>query len=178
MATVRFKNLKKSFEISVTKKLRSVTKDQKTLKEIAEFSKERIQRSARTGKPLRDGAKRKFPSISKMTVAMRKFIARYNETHPTYGQSGKKKNITITGQLVEHVKFTIKNNMIKIFVKGRRQKYRNSKGKVIKDQENDSAKVYKNLIKLNDSYRFLGMDELGERRIVNIIKRNLRRLLK
>ncbi len=178
MATVRFRNLKKSFEIRVTQKLKKVTKDKKTLNEIGKFSQDRIKAMARRGKPLRDGMAGKFPQLSKATVAIRKFIAKYNSTHQTYGANGKRKNVTITGQLVEAVKFKIKNNNVRLFIKGRRQKYRNAKGKVMKNQESDSANVYKNLIKLNPDYRFLGMDELGEKRIKNIIKRNLRRLLK
>ena len=178
MASVTFRNLKKSFDIKVRKKFIAITKDKKLLNEIGEESVKRVKQFARRGKPLRDGAQRKFPKLSDATVAIRKFIAKYNATHPTYGANGKRKNVTITGQLVEAVQFTIKKNVVKLFIKGRRQKYRNSKGQVIKGQESDSAKVYKNLIKLNDDYRFLGMDEKGEKRIKQIIKRNLRRLLK
>jgi hypothetical protein len=178
MASVKFKNLKRTLDIEVKKKLLAVAKDQKTLKEIAEFSVKRIKQFARSGKPLRDGEKRKFPDLSKATPAIRKRLAKYNATHATYGKSGRKKNVTITGQLVEAVKSKIKNNLINIFVSGRRRKYRGKKGQVLADQESNSAEVYENLISLNKDYRFLGMDELGKKRIRNIIKRNLRRLLK
>jgi hypothetical protein len=183
MASVKFKNLKRTLDIEVKKKLLAVAKDQKTLKEIAEFSVKRIKQFARSGNPLRDGKKSKFPPLSEVTPAIRKRLAKYNATHATYGKSGKKKNVTITGQLVEAVKYKLKRNVINVFIKGRRRKYRGKKGQVLKNadgsaQHGNSSAVYKDLVELDPHYKFLGMDKLGEKRIRNIIKRNLRRLLK
>lgn len=182
MASVKIKGVR-NLEIKVKKKFLEISKDKKTITEIAEFSIDRIKAFARRGKPLRNGKARTFPSLSDATPNIRKYIARYNATHPTYGQNGKKKNVTITGQLVEHVVFKIKRNVIDIFVKGRRRKYRGKKGQVLKNrdgsaQESNSADVYENLLELNRNYKFLGMDEKGEKRIKQIILRNLRRLLK
>jgi len=177
MAAFKIRGIRK-LEISVKKKFIAIQKDKKMLKEIAQFSIDRIKAFARSSKPMREGKKDKFPTVRPGTARSRKEIAASNPTHSTYKSSGKGKNLTITGQLIEATKFKIKGSIIKIFVEGRRTLYRNKQGKVIKNQEKNSEKIYDKLTRRVRNYAFLGMDEKGEARIRNIIKRNLRRLLR
>jgi len=174
---VKIKGIRK-LQIAVKKKFLTIQKDKKMLKEIAEFSVDRIKAFARSSKPMREGKKDRFPTVKPGTANSRKRVAKYNNTHSTYKQSGKGKNLTITGQLIEATKFKIKGSIINIFVKGRRTLYRGKDGKPYKNQERDSGKIYDKLTRRDRDYAFLGMDEAGEKRIRNIIKRNLRRLLK
>ena len=167
-------------KVSIKKKLLSVQNDRKSLKEVAEFSVDRIKSFARRGKPLRSlkfGRPGKFPILSDLTPAFRRNIAKSNPTHKTYGKSGRKRNLTITGQLIEGTMFKIKRNVISIFVGGRRRKYRGANGKKI-DGPTSNKQLFKELVDRNKRYNFLGMDRLGFKRIKNMMKRNLRRLLR
>jgi hypothetical protein len=179
MAAFKVKGIRK-LEIKVKKKFLAIQKDKKMLNEIGKFHVERIKAFARKGKPLRSlkyGKPGRFPMLADATPAMRKEIARNNQTHKTYGKSGKKRNLTISGQLIEATKYKIKQTVISIFVQGRRKKYRDQKGKRI-DGPSTNQELFDDLLDRSSRYNFLGLDKLGLKRINLIIKSNLRRLLK
>lgn len=94
----------------VQKKIEStfkkVRESQSLLTEIGEFTVSRIAGDARRGKPL--NKKRSFPALKKTTVAIRDALAKTNSVHPVFKPS--RSNLTITGQLIDALKFVIKKN--------------------------------------------------------------------
>lgn len=181
MATkVSVKNLKR-LEARVKKQFLKVTKDKKMLKEIGIFSVERIKLFARRGSPMRKTRRKgRFPKLADATPKMKRELAKNNPglTHPAFGKSGRERNITQTGQLLDALKFKVRKNVIQLFVKGKRKLLRDSKGNVIKDQAKTSQKVYDELLKRNVRYNIMNINPQGIKRINQIIKRNLRRILK
>jgi len=177
MSSVKVSGINK-LKLSVRAKLLSITKDKEITTEIADFSVDRIKALARSSMPMRDGRRDKFPEVKTVTANRRKSTALYNRTHTTFGRDGKKRNLTITGQLIEHTKYKIKDNVIDIFINGTRLLYKGKNGRNLNNQEKNSKDIYRKLLIKDRDYSFLGMDRLGVERIKNIIKRNLRRLLK
>lgn len=171
---VEFKGLKQ-LELNLKNKFNKVTGNTQMLKEIGTATVKKIQFQARVTKPLQGKKVGKFPAgyPKSSTVEARRRIAKYNTTHSTY--NAKRANLTITGQLIDGVKFKIKDG-IKIFIDGKRKGYKNKNGTRSKSPDND--KVYKELLKRNRKFRILGVDDKLIKVINNIVRRTLRRALK
>lgn len=171
-------NLKgfKGVASSIKKTFNTVRKNNQMLNEIGKVSVERMQGEARRQTPLQGKKKGNFPAgyPSEATKIYRDYLKKYNSTHQTFGRG--RKNLTITGQLIDALTYKIKNGIIEYFIKGKRVPYRGKSG-IIKGQELDNAKVYQHLIDQNRNFRFIGIDDKLQKRINNIVKRTLRRAL-
>lgn len=179
MATkVNYKNINQ-VEVSIKKKFKDAAKSRDMLKEIGDFTVERIRYNARRGKPAnKHGDLKEFPTLKPYTIKRRKSIGKYNETHQAFRDTRTKSNVTITGQLLDHVRFKIiKGGVIQLFIKGSRKLLRGKKGQILADQERDSEKVYLQLIDLNKRYKFLTLDRKGVERVNRIVLKYLRKKL-
>jgi len=164
-------------ELSVRKTFKAVAKNKQMLKQIGEVSIERMKGEARRTSPLQGDKKGSFPSNypKKSTQRTREYLAKYNATHKTYSKA--RGNLTITGQLIDALKFKVKDGVVNFFISGRRKKYKTKSGRAIKGQETDNAKVYEKLLEMNRKFRIIGVDEKLQKRITNIVKRTLRRAI-
>ena len=172
---VNFRKIDK-LEILLKKKFKGAVSDRGMLKEVGEFSVDRIRANARKGKPARqDGSISKFPNLKESTKRIRKSLSKYNDTHATFRFN--RSNVTFTGQLLDHVRFKILKDKIELFIKGSRRLYRERNNKVLKGQERTSEEVYKKLVELNTRYKFLALDSKGIERTRRIVLRFLRKSL-
>lgn len=162
--------------LDIKKTFESVRKNKQMLNDIGDFSVKRMQGFARKKTPLQGKKVGKFPANypSEMTVKQRQYLEKFNKTHQAYRAS--KGNLTLTGQLLDAITFEVIRDFVKVFVNDNKRKpYRTgprSRGKSLTNEQ-----VYDFLISLNRKFRVLGMDEKGEKRITNIVKRYLRRAL-
>lgn len=170
MARVRIKNIDK-----VTKNIKRVFNQAKTektlLKNIGEFTRDRIRFNARTGKSLDNNTTPEpFPKLKENTIRRREAIQR---NRPGVVDSkffkANRANVTLTGQLLNSLEFFIKDNAVFIGFKKRREK-------IFKDDETDNNKVYDNLVKLG--FGFIGLDEKGQARVKKLVLDEFRRTIK
>lgn len=97
-------------------------------KEIGEFAVERLKYQARTGKPFNETDN--FPSLKESTIRHRKYLARHNTTHETYGAS--RSNLTITGELLDSLRWRDEGDtLVKVEFSGMHKPYVGAKGQRI-----------------------------------------------
>lgn len=163
-------------EASIKKTFKAVSENKQMLDEIGKIAVERMKGEARRQTPLQGKKKGSFPAgyPAEATKLYREYIARFNQTHPVYGRG--RKNLTITGQLIESLTYKVKDGVIRFFVEGKRRPYRGKNG-IIKGQELSNSKIYQHLIDENVKFRFIGIDPKLTKRITNIVKRTMRRAL-
>ena len=174
MAKVKINGLE-SVQLNIKNKFNKVIKNKQMLNEIGKTSVERMQFQARKAKPLQGKSKSpgKFPSgyPKSSTVMARRSIAKFNQTHSTFKAT--RGNLTITGQLIDALKFKIKGSDVTFLIKGSRKGYKRKSGKRSKTPKNEV--VYSHLVDRNRNFRIIGFDDKLLKRINNIVKRTLRR---
>lgn len=119
---------------------------------------------------------KKFKSLSKATVANRKYLAKHNATHPSYSAS--KPNLTITGRLLDSIKARItaraKGLVYKINVSGNHKRYKGKEGLIGKEQTNKDIRGY--LAKQGRDP--LGLTDKSREKIVRLLTIAIRERLK
>ena len=95
-------------EKKIRETFKKVRESEQMLRDIGEFTSERIKAQARRGKPLNDD--KTFPALKKTSVAIRETLAETNSTHPTFKPS--RSNLTITGQLIDAIKYYVKKKIV------------------------------------------------------------------
>lgn len=87
---------------------------------------------------------RKFKALAKSTVSNRKYLAKYNSTHPNFSPSSP--NLTITGKLLDSIKakisVTSEGLTYKIDVSGRHPKYKGKSGSIGTSQTNRQIRAH------------------------------------
>ena len=131
-----------------------------------------IKGETRSGNQLQDGKKTKFPSLKRSTRNQREYLSQFNRTHSTF--SATRSNLTLTGQLVDAVKFEVNGNTITVFVdKSNRTGYKTGSS-TLKSITNEALAEF-----LDDKgFGFLGLDKKGEQIVVREFEAALRRALK
>ena len=166
---------RKAFK-EVSQAFRSVRRSKQFQKEVGEFLVKRIQGETRRGKPY--NKERSFPGLKSSTIKGRDNLSRFNKTHPSYSKA--RSNLTLTGQLVDSIKFKVKLGLYTIFPKGRRRPYRTGKNSVAKgtpSNETLSGFLSKKGFDLFDD-GVLSNDRKVTKRVNNIFRRFLRRALR
>tara|TARA_Y100000004_G_scaffold197343_1_gene271267 strand:+ start:5462 stop:5974 length:513 start_codon:yes stop_codon:yes gene_type:complete len=119
---------------------------------------------------------RKFKSLSKSTITHRKYLAKYNKTHPEFSPS--KSNLTITGRLLDSIRARIsaKSNRIvfRINVSGNHKRYRGKNGLIGTEQTNQAIRGY-----LAEQGRDpLGLNDKSKGKIIRLLTLAIRERLK
>lgn len=170
MAKVRLKGVD-----GVIRSLNEVFKTAKKSKDmqnkIGKFVVDRNKFNARTGKSLESN---KSPeSLPGLKSTSKKIRARFAKDHPgdvdTRFFRATKSNVTLTGQLINSIKYLIKDNQIFILVSGRRKRIK-------ADDLGSNEAVYADLVKRG--FGFLGLDETGQKRVKKIVLDEFRRTIK
>lgn len=176
---VNIKGLRR-LEAEVKSKLENATRNTKMLRQIGEVAVERMKLKARTKKPLQGRVEGRFPVgyPTEATQRYRKWVAKNNATHAAYGKSGRLPNLTITGQLINGINFKVLKNkgIVQYFVGGVHIGYKTNKGKRTKNIPNET--IYKDLLKQNQKFTILGIDQTLLKRINVLARKTLRKLLK
>lgn len=145
-------------------------------KEVGDFAVERLKYQARIRKPFnRFGF---FPTLAPSTVNQRRYLGKYNATHPVF--KPETSNLTITGEFLDALTWMDEGNAIlRLGFTGMHKPYKGSKGqRISKTIMNDTLakylsewgyKVFDN--SLQDNEQFI-------RRIKTICLRYIRRGLR
>lgn len=166
MATVKFKNLD-GFQKLVVDKFTELKNEERTLVEVAEFTKTRIQQQTRLGKSL--------PNDSRLKDLSPKYkIARKNtkkNTDPEFFRSDKS-NLTFSGQMLRSLKTRI--------VKRPSSISQPSAIEVFPDGGRDDGLTNQEVAAFvkEGGRPFLGLNEKAVKQIRNIVLKNLRRVLR
>lgn len=148
-------------------------KSEETMREIGVFSRERIFKFAKSGKSLAEKTAKSFKQLAEVTKKIKKaWAGKGGRTGSFFGPN--KSNLTATGQLLDALKYSYRkgDNKVKIFVDNTS---RPIKGPVLRGQKEENltnAQVARRVAR--DGRPFLGMDELGKQRIIQLVKRKLR----
>lgn len=115
----------------------------------------------------------KLPPLSPDWIARRKVLAMHNQTAPWFKPA--KSNITLTGQLIESVKYDTWKNVVKIdFSNESRVPYTNKNGSKGKSISNKKLAGF--LAERHGS--LIGLTEPMRNRVIKIVERRLRALLR
>lgn len=170
MAKVRFKN-----SARVMRAIKQVFKDtaesKRMLNKIGEFTVDRNQFFARSGKSLANNKSPvKLPMLKETTKKIRKQLAFAfpNFIDATFFKADKS-NVTFTGQLLKSLSFNIKRDSVALIFKGGRKK-------MMPDDASTNDEVYDNLEKLG--FGFVGLDEKGQKRVKKLVLDEFRRTSK
>ena len=161
--TYEVKNMDSVFN-AVKAVYNDLAKERRELDSIAKFARDRIVAETRKGKDLsRD---RKQPPLSPNYIKYRERVARGEEDITPDGQffSPKRSTLTLTGQLLDNIEYSVKPSQNKITIEptGLRRD-----GLTNKEVASDLARRDRT---------FLGLDERGFARIRNRIVEAIRRL--
>ncbi len=75
---------------------------------------DRVRTAARKGRPYNDT--RRFPALKTLTKKQRKYLERFNRTHPAYKSS--RSSLTFTGQLLDALSFRrVKGTLYELYIK-------------------------------------------------------------
>ncbi len=97
-------------------------------KEVGEFAVERIKYQARVGKPL--NTFNFFPTLAPSSVSHRRYLAKYNEPHPTF--KDERSNLTITGEFLESLTWYDEGDtLLRLGFQGMHKAYKGAKGQRI-----------------------------------------------
>lgn len=176
MAGFKIKINKSALKTSFRQTLNNLLDDPKLQKEVGVFAVDRIRAFARKTKPL--NKTRSFPKLQPSTVANRGRLAKLNRTQRTYAQP--RSNLTLTGQLLDGLKFKItKKRIINVFTSGKRKMYRTSKNSFAKPNSVNSKNETLASVLSDKGFKIMGsFDKAGEKRIRNIYLKFLRRKLR
>jgi hypothetical protein len=113
--------------VAASKKLEMQFKDKVKFnrqmnEEIGEFLVQRIRSEARRGRPLNKS--RRFPNLKSSSVRSRDRLSRFNKTGGPFRPS--LSNLTLTGQLLDSIKFEFARakGVIEVFARGKRKPYK------------------------------------------------------
>lgn len=112
MARVKVNFDNKAFSARVTQAFQRVKRSPQLQKEIGEDLVRRIKGQARRGKPYNSA--RSFPALKSSTISRRKQLAKYNQTGKPFRP--RLSNLTLTGQLIDAIKFKANKDFVEIFV--------------------------------------------------------------
>lgn len=109
-------------------------------KEVGEFAVERLKYQGRTGKPFNSSDN--FPELKPSTVRHRKYLAKYNPTHPVYSEDFS--NLTITGEFWDSLTWLDEGDtLLKLAFTGVHKVYLGAKGqRISKPIMNDTLAKY------------------------------------
>jgi len=169
----KIKNLD-SFILNLERKFNKIVNDKKLLTEIGRVSSDRMKFEARRTTPLQGNKRGRFPSgyPTDGSIRIRDRLGRNNATHPAFDPA--RGNLTITGQLINAIKFEISKGELVFFIDGKRRAYKNPNGEKIPTKDN--SEVYKDLVVRNRNFSVLGVDAQLRKRIKQIIIRSFRRV--
>ena len=150
---------------------------------IGAFTVDRIRAAARSRKNLKRGGL--LPKLSKSYRDMRMGIVKFRtikgrvipfqEPDPIlmkvdskfFEATGKRSNLTLTGKLMKALRSTVTKTEIIIDLSNHRP-----------GENLTNNQILKFLVKLNPDYSFIGLDSKGVKRIVKMVKEQLRREFK
>jgi hypothetical protein len=113
-------------------KLKKLTTQKKLGKEIGTYLVTEIQRTARNGKVVDEEKLVQNPALLEKTIKRRKkLIKAGNPKGEKYRAN--KSNLTLTGQLLNSIRYTFKEGVLTIFVKKKRRPYKGVRGKLLKN---------------------------------------------
>ena len=147
--------------------------------EIGEYAIEQMKFHARKGTPLQGRSVGSFPGgyPSRMTQKQREYLSRFNRTHPAYGPANP--NLTITGQLLDAIKYRFRSErdklFIEFFIEGNRKPYRTGSGGSRHNPTNED--VYEFLLDMNKRFAVLGLGPVQRDIITKKVREFLRRAL-
>lgn len=143
--------------------------------EIGRTTVERIKYQARITEPL--NFKGSFPPLKPSTVKTRRYLERYNQTHPTYEAT--RANVTITGAFLDSLKYIVNSTstvVIKFVGDHPRYKSRNGVfGKVISNDLLNKFLMKKGFFTFDQT---LDGNPIITKRIRSIVVSYLRRALR
>ena len=139
--------------------------------EIGEYCVKNIVGSARTGKNL-DGEK--FDDLTESYVKQKKYLEKYGNNTGINYRSSKKSNLTMSGQLLESIKYFYDKTKlaIRITPTGIHMPYRGNNGEIGVMIDNLELATY-----VNKRRRFMLLGNKNYKVIANMIKKSLRRTL-
>jgi len=170
---VKIKGLNK-VEIQVKKRLEDLLKDTTMLNEVGETTAKMIVNNARSGSVFKNDKKEKIKKLKNISIAHRKYLAKYNSTSDVYSAS--RSNLSFTGQFLKSIKHTVKRGLIIIEPTGSRTGYKT--GPKTKDSNPPSNKQLAKFLADNGREIFGGLDKIGIKRLKTLIIRFLRRKLR
>jgi hypothetical protein len=108
--------------------------------EVGDFAVEAIKYKARVGKPYNSGGS--FPDLADATVKQRRYLAKYNTPHATYGEDFS--NLTLTGEFLESLAWLDEGDtLLSIAFTGMHSVYKGAKGqRISKTIMNDTLAQY------------------------------------
>ena len=119
---------------------------------------------------------RKFSRLSRSTVNHKKYLAKYNRTHPDFSPS--RPNLTITGRLLDSIRARItaksKGLTFRIDVSGNHKRYKGKNGLIGEEKTNKAIRGY-----LADQGRDpLGLTDKSKNKIIRLLTIAIRERLK
>jgi hypothetical protein len=169
MAQLRIKNIEK-FNAQLERKIREAIKDKKLLEEIGAESLKHVKANLQLGKNAETGSK--HGKVSNSYAKRKKQIIKDNSIS---NQFAKNPN-NLSGQLAESLDYEISPNKRKLSISalGDHKPYSDKDGKPLGKTVSNA-----DLIKwLNEKRKIFGLTEKKKKELVEIVARNLRRLLK
>lgn len=168
---VRVKNLDRVVAKIFT--VLKVTRNQELMRDIGEFSKDRIFKMTKTGKSIFHPSAKTLKELSWLYVKVRKWWKGKGKPAGAYF-SPQRSNLTMTGQMLDALKYkyTRGSNKVNIFIE---DSSRPVKGPVLRGKKPENltnAQVARRVAA--NGRPFMGMDDLGKRRIIQLAKRKLR----
>lgn len=108
--------------------------------EIGDYAVEAIKYQARVGSPYNSTGS--FPSLADSTVKQRRYLAKYNQPHATYGEDFS--NLTLTGEFLESLTWLDQGDtLLAIAFQGMHSVYVGAKGqRISKTIMNDTLAQY------------------------------------
>ena len=124
------KNIKDAFN--------KVIRNQQMLNELGETIVVDIQGTNRSGKSPKGN---KHPTLAESTIRNRRYLAKYNPTHPTYSE--KRSNVTITGELLDSLNSkTTGPGKLQIEAEGNHSQYKGKTKSIGKEIANEKLVGY------------------------------------
>lgn len=176
-----------------------VINDKKMLKEIGQFSADRLRYFMRVGRSIVSG--KPFAPYSKSYMLTRTGVAKFRTVKhgdkkwvvpfdgpdeilmyvdkQFYNPTSRKARLTLTGQMAKSIgTIAIGNGRVQVGPRGKRKNPRHIKDTKINKSNAELAKIHNEGLNPKIPKReFLGMDDKGIKRIKNIVLKTLRRAL-
>lgn len=168
---VRVKNLDRVFSKIFT--VLKLTRNEDLMREMGAFSKDRIFKMTKSGKSIFWPAAKAINGLKEVTKKIRKSWAGKGNQVGSYF-SPNRSNLTMTGQMLDALKYkyTRGSNKVNIFIE---DSSRPVKGPVLRGKKPENltnAQVARRVAA--NGRPFMGMDDLGKRRLIQLAKRKLR----
>lgn len=174
--TARIKNQAVFVQIEkgLVKDIEEILSSREMLKEVGEFTVERLRYQARIGRPANFA--RSTKPLEESTIRNRKYLAKHNPTHETFEPT--RSNLTITGQFLDSLKYAVRGTgLLEIFFDGNHRGYLSGTGKRGKSIPN--AKLAEYLKDIDKRFAVfdssLDDNETFKTRVKTIVRRFIRR---